>query len=178
MLESQQGIRKQWLQWKLLILSNIYGPLLPRLARYWWRVSVSPASMFLRFWWCRVLKIPFSGNWSNFLGTVGVCTMNRNQMQPLHCKRTHWFFIDISYVKLTKWLPTSERFFSLKIFFHLKHTHHIQTRPCSETKLLSLVNLVPVAIRLQNCQLRLKALITHSFETNTLHILMYIPYCI
>ncbi len=42
------------------------------------------------------------------------------------------------------------------------HAHHIQTRPCSETKPLSLVNLVPVAIRLQKCQLRLKTLITHS----------------
>ncbi len=42
------------------------------------------------------------------------------------------------------------------------YTHNIQTRPCSETKSLSWVNLVPVAIRLQNCQLRLKTLITHS----------------
>ncbi len=45
--------------------------------------------------------------------------------------------------------------------FKTYNTHHMQTRP------QPLVNLVPVAIKLQNCQLRLKALITHSLTHKT-----------
>ncbi len=64
---------------------------------------------------------------------------------------------------------------------HPVHTHHIQSLPCSETKPLSLVNLVPLALRLHNCQLRLKILLTHllvlevqsQISQDWLHIMSY-----